>query len=335
MSDLNEVVVAGADSAIAKRDVAGDIVSKMQDEWGKVLPSICTPERFARMALSCVRKNAVLGEAIQTPQGKISVLDAFMKCAELGIEPDGRRAHLIPYKNTKTGGYTITLIIDYKGIAELVMRSGLVSYIHADKVCENDVFECNKGKIEVHKPNYKMPRGKPYAYYALVVLKDGTEKSEIMTVDEVEAIRSRSRSANNGPWVTDFDEMSKKTTFKRLAKWLPLSPEVKTAIEEDDKDYIDVVTIPEKRSKFETQKAGNALLSVVKEDAVIEEPAVIKSETVVSPEQSEISKAIAGNYAGVTVEQFKAYMAENNITIRDAIANKDNIIGILADKIPL
>lgn len=106
---------------------------------------------------------------------------------------------------------------------------------------------------------------------------------------------------------------------------------------EEIEDVINVVDEPVKKSKFEKTSAGNSLLSVkpVIQDAVIEEPAMVKAETVVSPEQSEISKAIAGNYAGITVEQFKAYMAENNITLRDAIANKDNIIGILADKIPL
>lgn len=236
-------------------------IERMKDQWARVLPKICTPERFARMALSCIRKNKVLSEALTTADGKASVLSCLMSCAELGIEPDGRRAHLIPFKNSK-GGYEITLIIDYKGIAELAMRSGLVSNIHADKICDKDMFEVNKGRIIHHVPNYKEPRGEAYAYYANVTFKDGSEKSEIMTLDEVTAISKRSKAVQNydkrkkageyaseTPWQTDFDEMAKKTVFKRLGKWIPLSPELRDAIEKDDEDFIDIQAEPVRPAK--------------------------------------------------------------------------------------
>lgn len=131
-----------------------------------------------------------------------------MKCAELGIEPDGRRAYLIPYKND------IQLIIDYKGIAELAMRSGMISNIHADKVCDNDDFEYNIGEITTHRIHFRRPRGEAYAYYSIVTFKDGTKKCEVMSKDEIDSIRKRSKSPNNGPWVTDYDEMAKKQCSK-------------------------------------------------------------------------------------------------------------------------
>ena len=42
------------------------------------------------------------------------------------------RAHLIPYGNE------VTLILDYKGLLELVRRSGDVVSIRSELVCEND-----------------------------------------------------------------------------------------------------------------------------------------------------------------------------------------------------
>jgi recombination protein RecT len=52
--------------------------------------------------------------------------------------------------------------------------------------------------------------------------------------DEIEAIRKRSRSGQSGPWVSDFDEMAKKTVFRRASKWLPLSPEIQDVIRKEE-----------------------------------------------------------------------------------------------------
>jgi recombinational DNA repair protein RecT len=69
-----------------------------------------------------------------------------------------------------------------------------------------------------------------------------------MAKEEVDAIRKRSRSGASGPWVTDYNEMSKKTVFRRLSKWLPLSPEVRDAAENDD-DVIEVESTTKKRGE--------------------------------------------------------------------------------------
>jgi len=192
-------------------------------QFALALPKHLNADRFARVAITALTRTPKLQEC--TPE-------SFMKClldlSALGIEPDGRRAHLIPY------GKECTLILDYKGIAELVMRSGTVASIHADKVCINDAFEVDRGRIVTHKPNYAADRGTPYAYYVLITFKDGSEKSEVMTRDEIEAIRKRSRSGQSGPWVSDFDEMAKKTVFRRASKWLPLSPEIQDVIRKEE-----------------------------------------------------------------------------------------------------
>lgn len=233
---------------IVKRNLASELVDRMQNEWAKVLPECCTPKRFARVALSCINKNPEMQTALQTPQGKTSLMSAFMTCAEFGLEPNGRHAHLIPFKDNRNGGYQIQLIFDYKGIVELVRRSGQVKRIHASEVCENDLFEYNKGEIQRHEINFRKPRGEAYAYYAEVTFNDGSVQSEVMTREDVEKIRKRSKAGNSGPWVTDFSEMAKKTAFKRLSKWLPLSPEVKDAIDRDNEAEFEPV---QKRSRFE------------------------------------------------------------------------------------
>jgi recombination protein RecT len=101
-------------------------------------------------------------------------------------------------------------------------------------ICENDEFEYDRGEVKHHRVNLREPRGAMYAAYVIVRMKDGGEKSEVMGRDEIEAIRKRSRSGNNGPWTTDYNEMAKKTVFRRASKWLSLSSDFRDALEADD-----------------------------------------------------------------------------------------------------
>jgi recombination protein RecT len=205
--------------------------SEFKSQIEMALPKICTVERFIRVALTAVNKTPKLMDCTRE-----SLLACLYGCAELGIEPDGRRAHLIPY------GDKCTLIIDYKGKVELAMRSGTVANIHADKICANDLFRFDRGEVKEHLIDFRTDRGEPYAYYCIIRFKDGTEKAEVMTKAEVDAIRKRSKAATSGPWVTDFDEMAKKTVFHRASKWVTLSPELRRAEELDD-DRLDPLPV--------------------------------------------------------------------------------------------
>lgn len=255
----NEVVKQEEKKELTYQDkvkLAVNFIDKAKESWKEVLPKICTPERFAMVALSCLKGNRKLLDAIATKEGQISLVQALKTCAELGIEPDNRRAYLIPYKDE------VNLIIDYKGIVELAMRSNFVSNIYADKVCDNDEFEYNIGKIETHKINFREPRGEPYAYYATVTFKDGSKRYEVMSKAEIDEIKKRSSAWKNFerkgimcPWNTDYDEMAKKTVFKRLAKWIPQSPELRQAIAYDDEDYrknpLDVSVFDDSGDKYD------------------------------------------------------------------------------------
>jgi len=220
----------------------------------KAIPSHLKPERFVRIALSAMTRTPKLYDC--TPE---SLFRCLLDLSALGLEPDGRRAHLIPY------GKECTLIIDYKGLAELAMRSGIVSNIHADVVCENDTFEYDRGELKKHAIDFRKARGAMFAAYALVRFKDGTEKCEVMNKDQIEVIRKRSRAGNAGPWKTDFDEMAKKTVFRRLSKWLPLSAEFRDALEKDDDELTDL-RVEREAPKFQPRLdvgASNAI-----EDAI-------------------------------------------------------------------
>lgn len=193
------------------------------------LPKHMSADRMARVALTTINKTPKLAQCTQE-----SFFSALMTCSQLGLEPDGRLAHLIPYGNQ------CQLIIDYKGLVDLAYRSKEVLSIHADVIYEGDEFEYDLGQVKRHTPyawrkDKPEEKGKLLGAYCIVKMQ-GAEKHEVMSVDEIEAIKKRSKSGGSGPWVTDFNEMAKKTVFKRASKWIPLSPEVRDAAAAED-DY--------------------------------------------------------------------------------------------------
>lgn len=214
-----------------------------KDAIAKALPKHMDPDRQVRVALTALTRTPLLAQC-----SPASLLRCMLDLSAAGLEPDGRRAHLIPYKNGRTGGYDCQLILDYKGKVELAMRSGSVSSIHADVVCDMDKFSADTGMVK-HTVDYRAPRGKPFAVYCVIHFKDGATKSEVMTRDDVEAIRKRSRAGGAGPWVTDWNEMAKKTVAHRALKWVPLSPEIRDLVERDD-DVIDIDSKPVAAQSF-------------------------------------------------------------------------------------
>ena len=202
----------------------------MRAQIAAALPQHMKAERMIRVATTAMLRTPKLEQCDQA-----SFFKALLDLSAWGLEPDGRRAHLIPFENRQRGITEVQLILDYKGLVELARRSGEVATIHADVICKNDVFEYGFGSEQklIHKPNL-MERGEVLGAYAHVRLKDGTEQFEVLSKGEIDAVRKRSKAGNNGPWVTDYNEMAKKTAFRRLSKWLPISAEMADAFEADD-----------------------------------------------------------------------------------------------------
>jgi recombination protein RecT len=234
MTQENKALAKKDGGAIAKAGEPKTLRDLINTDYFKgqvacALPRHLKPDRFIRVATTAMLRTPKLMQCSQE-----SFLSCLLSLSALGLEPDGRLAHLIPFEDRKNNRTDCTLIVDYKGLVELVMRTGRVSNIHADKVCENDEFEYDLGEVKKHKIDFRKPRGEAYAYYCVVRFKDGTTRAEVMSKEDVDAIRKRSRAGSFGPWVTDYDEMAKKTCFRRCFKWLPASAELAKAQDLDD-----------------------------------------------------------------------------------------------------
>lgn len=209
----------------------GDLLKRMHTQIEKALPSVITPERFTRIALTAYSRNEKLQECTAE-----SFLGAMMQAAQLGVEPNTPlgQAYLIPYRNK--GVMEVQFQLGYRGMIDLAYRSGEVQNIQAHEVYENDTFEYELGlepKLR-HIPALK-DRGNVILYYAVFKLTNGGVGFEVMSKEDVEAFaKKKSKTYGTGPWQSDFDAMAKKTLVKRLLKFAPLKSDFVRAVTADE-----------------------------------------------------------------------------------------------------
>jgi recombination protein RecT len=206
--------------AVAKKpiDTFRDLLERLKPQIAMALPKHIDINRMIRICLTTIQRTPKLLECTQE-----SLLGCLFQCVQLGLEPDGLLGHayLVPY------GKACTLIVGYKGLLKLARQSDEVESISARVVCEKDVFEYEFGLDEklIHKPSHEEDPGPITFVYAIFRLKGGGHHMDVMSVGEVERIRERSKAGKDGPWVTDWAEMAKKTVLRRASKMAPASIE--------------------------------------------------------------------------------------------------------------
>ena len=244
---------------------------KARQMIAEVLPAMVrkylTPERITKIVLTAASRNPLL--AVCTPQ---SVLRAIMEVAPLGLEIGGPQGHvyLVPFFNSKIGAYETVPIPGYRGYIDLAYRTGKVKDILCEPVYDGDMFSLVRHGDDddfAHEPRYQSKV--VTHYYCRARFTDGGHHIQVMTADEVEAIRNRSRAKDNGPWVTDPVEMGKKTCVKKARKYWPQCWELAALADLDDRvdtsEYIDpgkvIDAVPEEPTKPATDALADRLLA--------------------------------------------------------------------------
>ncbi|CZH71753.1 TPA: recombination protein RecT [Legionella pneumophila] len=216
---------------VANQKTVMGLLEQMKGEIARCLPKHLTPERMARIAMTELRKTPKLQEC-----DPLSFIASIMQAAQLGLEPGILGScYLIPFWNSKLGKFECTFMPGYRGFLDLARRSGQIVSLVARSVYENDEFSYEFGLKEniIHKPAMDN-KGQLIAVYAVAILKDGGHQFDVMSKEEVDTVRETSKSKDNGPWVTHYEEMAKKTVLRRLFKWLPCSVEMQKAVSLDE-----------------------------------------------------------------------------------------------------
>jgi recombination protein RecT len=214
----------------------------------KVLPNLLenhgiSPAKFSQIVLSEIKRNDKLLQAfIENPA---SMFASILAGAEIGLIPSDMLGefYLIPRNMKQSDGkYRLTVCcqVGYKGLVNILLRSGNITRIHTEVVYEGDEFTPVYGLEPniIHKPNFDVPRtaNKIKYAYAVAKMKSGEYQFAVMTRAEIEGVRAMSKYEND----LYFNDkmginrwMERKVVLTQLSKMLPKDYYSKKAITMD------------------------------------------------------------------------------------------------------
>ena len=211
----------------------------------QLLPKIETKMSEMGLKPEQIKQEALFAlQILNNPKNKFlqnattdSVLTSIVNIAAIGLtlNPVVEEAYIIPRKKKVSKDNWVVeahLEPSYKGMINLIVKSGLVTNISANVVYSGDYFDCDLGNNMLsHKPYYlnNKQKGDKICAYAIGFLVNGGKQIEIMPMNEIYMIRDTSESykaeingkAKTSIWSTYEDEMIRKTLIKRLSKKFP------------------------------------------------------------------------------------------------------------------
>lgn len=227
-----------------------DFMQQKRDLIAKALPNTITPDRLIGVFTMLLKSSPALMECSQA-----SLVGAVIQTVQVGLTPGPiGQVYYVPFNNKqKDGSYRreVQFIIGYKGMIELVNRSGKACILTAECVYSNDEFKYEQGLNPVlkHVPT-SGDRGAFAGVYCIAKNMMANEKVFVyLAKEEVEKVKGASKAGQSdfSPWSKWHDEMAKKTAVKRICKLLPLSLDAQQKISADetikteiDKDMVNV-----------------------------------------------------------------------------------------------
>ncbi|MFE2994201.1 recombination protein RecT [Nocardia sp. NPDC059246] len=237
--NLVDRIEANQTAPAKKDDDLKSSIQKMEKAFELAMPRGAEAKQLIRDAFTAIQRTPKLAQCEQ-----LSVLGAFMTCAQLGLRPGVLgQAYVLPFWDRKDRMYKAQFVAGYRGLVDLAYRSDRVLSVAARIIHANDFFEVEYGAADdkwVHKPFLDGDRGDSRAYYAVARTRGGGYAiTDPISYAEMVKYRNKYATAKNkdgavfGPWVDEFDGMAKKTMVRQLSKMLPMSTELALAVEND------------------------------------------------------------------------------------------------------
>lgn len=213
-------------------------IEKRLDSFAEALPAHITPEQF-----KAVLVRAAMGDPNLLIADRVSFFEAALAAAIDGLMPDKKEGAMVVYNTKiKEGGKDVWIkkvqwLPMIRGIFTKVYNTGKVKSATVGIVYGGDQFRAwvdDDGEHLFHEEAEEQNREEIRRVYAQVVMRDGGVFVETMRFAEIEKVRLSSKTPDRGPWADWWEEMAKKTPFKRLAKRLPISREIAQVLDRDN-----------------------------------------------------------------------------------------------------
>jgi len=197
------------------------------------------PAQFVQIVISELKKNEKLVQAFT--ENPSSMFASILAGAEIGLIPSDMLGEFYLIPRRIDSRLTVTPLIGYKGLVNILLRSGEITKIHTECVFEGDEFEPIYGLEPniIHKPNFNVERNASTLkfVYAVAKLKNGEYQFTVLSKSDILKIKALSRYDNDLYFNDRKDPnlwMVKKTTLIQLSKMLPKDFYGKKAVEMDN-----------------------------------------------------------------------------------------------------
>lgn len=195
-------------------------------------------DRFIRVCISALEQKPKL--LLVHPA---LVMDAFLRCAQLGLEPNTALGHVfiepVQQREDEGGRWVVDWILGYKGMVQLIYRSPAIDDLSVTAVHAADEWEYEQGTDAylMHKQALA-ERGDIVFFYVLLWFAGAPKpRFEIVTLEEIDERRNLSSAVQRGDetsaWFTNELSMQRKTCLRIIFPMLPVSPEAADAVAQD------------------------------------------------------------------------------------------------------
>lgn len=187
-----------------------------------------------------------------------SLLSAMSNVASIGLSlnPAKKQAYLVPRKGV------VCLDPSYMGMCDLAIQSGSIVFVQAKTVHAEDVY-VNNGidAMPTHSYQAFKDRGEIVGFYCVAKTSAGDYLTTEMSKEKVDGIMARSEAAkaNKGPWITDYEEMAKKSVVRQAFKLWPKTDTLERLamavdLSNQNEEFEPLLTSPELHDYSEDQK---------------------------------------------------------------------------------
>lgn len=144
---------------------------------------------------------------------------ALVRMAQDNLDALNNEVYLYKGYNGK-----LTYTPSYKGLRKMALQKSVkpIKDITTKLIYEGDTLdeEYTNGESHLHYKSDFMKRGKWIGVFCTVLFKDGSEIHEIMNMDDINAVKAKSK--NSGAWKDFPGEMAKKAVIRRICKQITM-----------------------------------------------------------------------------------------------------------------